>query len=559
MPESTAQKKQKRRKKKKQIEKRELLSPSAPSEAAADAPKNVEYTVEVTDIPEEFRKAFDKFTIPLEELNKERRPNEDDVEGYEERNGMHGDGHSDQTDESDAAEDDEDDDDYELDLGEIEREELSKKKKRKENRPTVAYLKALVEHPEVIEWWDVSAADPLFLVHLKATRNTVPVPPHWSLKRKYLQGKRGIEKPPFELPSFISATGITTMREAMNEIDRNKSLKAKMRQKTRPKMNKMVLDYGRLHDAFFRFQTKPFMTKHGDLYYEGKEFEVRMKEKKPGVLSKELKEALGMANELIPPPWLVNMQRFGPPPSYPNIKIPGLNAPIPQGAQWGYHPGGWGKPPVDQFGRPLYGDVFGYYTQYHQQMKDSVLNSAFSVPVEKRLWGEIESILRQDSDDEAEEEEEDAGEGEAAQQEGNGFDANVQVQANVENFDEDEGPVVVSPENISNDVNNHGASDNEQEDEADALIREALQIDVQKKQLYTVIPEKTVSQSSENGVMKSEKIYDLGTEVGKPKEEAEEQPVVEKKERVKRRFAETKEESLEKKRKVERQRQEFKF
>ena len=53
------------------------------------------------------------------------------------------------------------------------------------------------------------------------------------------------------------------------------------------------------------------------------------------------------------------MQRYGPPPSYPGLKIPGLNCPIPEGAAWGYHPGGWGKPPVDEYGRPLYGDVFG--------------------------------------------------------------------------------------------------------------------------------------------------------------------------------------------------------
>lgn len=61
----------------------------------------------------------------------------------------------------------------------------------------------------------------------------------------------------------------------------------------------------------------------------------------------------------IPPPWLIAMQRYGPPPSYPNLKIPGLNAPIPDGSSFGYHAGGWGKPPVDEFGRPLYGDVFG--------------------------------------------------------------------------------------------------------------------------------------------------------------------------------------------------------
>ena len=28
-------------------------------------------------------------------------------------------------------------------------------------------------------------------------------------------------------------------------------------------------------------------------------------------------------------------------------------------AQWGLHPGGWGKPPLDEYNRPLYGDVFG--------------------------------------------------------------------------------------------------------------------------------------------------------------------------------------------------------
>ena len=30
-----------------------------------------------------------------------------------------------------------------------------------------------------------------------------------------------------------------------------------------------------------------------------------------------------------------------------------------QGCSFGYHAGGWGKPPVDEEGKPLYGDVFG--------------------------------------------------------------------------------------------------------------------------------------------------------------------------------------------------------
>jgi splicing factor 3B subunit 2 len=52
------------------------------------------------------------------------------------------------------------------------------------------------------------------------------------------------------------------------------------------------------------------------------EFEVKMSDKKPGVLSEELKVALGMP-EGYPPPWLINMQRFGPPPAYPNLRISG--------------------------------------------------------------------------------------------------------------------------------------------------------------------------------------------------------------------------------------------
>ena len=41
------------------------------------------------------------------------------------------------------------------------------------------------------------------------------------------------------------------------------------------------------------------MTIHGDLYYEGKEFETRLREKKPGDLSDELRRALGMPTGLV--------------------------------------------------------------------------------------------------------------------------------------------------------------------------------------------------------------------------------------------------------------------
>lgn len=103
---------------------------------------------------------------------------------------------------------------------------------------------------------------------------------------------------------------------------------------------------------------------HGDLYYEGKEFEIRLKEEEAWRSDGRPEDCPGYARwskrYKVPPPWLIVMQRYGPRPHYPNLKCPGLNAPIPEGLQLGYNAGGrLGKPPVDEAGKPLYGDVFG--------------------------------------------------------------------------------------------------------------------------------------------------------------------------------------------------------
>lgn len=78
---------------------------------------------------------------------------------------------------------------------------------------------------------------------VQALRNSVPVPRHWSQKRKYLQGKRGIEKPPFVLPEYIEATGIGDMRAAYQEKEESKKLKQKQRERMQPKLGKMDIDY----------------------------------------------------------------------------------------------------------------------------------------------------------------------------------------------------------------------------------------------------------------------------------------------------------------------------
>ena len=151
---------------------------------------------------------------------------------------------------------------------------LSKKKKKLLSRMSIAELKRSVPRPEVVEAHDITSGDPLLLVYLKSQRNTVPVPRHWCQIRKYLQGKRGVEKQPFQLPEFIAETGIAKIRESVMEQEALKKGKQKARERVKPKMGKIDIDYQVLHDAFFKYQTKPKLTGHGELYYEGKEFEV---------------------------------------------------------------------------------------------------------------------------------------------------------------------------------------------------------------------------------------------------------------------------------------------
>ncbi|PHH84314.1 hypothetical protein CDD83_2166 [Cordyceps sp. RAO-2017] len=306
---------------------------------------------------------------------------------------------------------DEDDDIPDEDENQLGKTKLSKKKRKQMKTLSVAELKAMVKHPEVIEWHDVSSADPRTLVQIKAQRNVVPVPTHWSLKREYLSSKRGIEKAPFRLPDFIAATGIAEMRDAVLEKEAEQTLKQKQRARVQPKMGRLDIDYQKLYDAFFRFQTKPELTRYGEVYYEGKEAEVDYQHFRPGELGDATKEALGMPPGA-PPPWLINQQRIGPPPSFPTLKIPGLNVPPPVGGTWGYHPGGWGKPPVDELNRPLYGgDVFGLNNQPVAQPQPGPPELPAAEPVERNLWGELQPHEEEESEEEGEEEEDGSEEG----------------------------------------------------------------------------------------------------------------------------------------------------
>ncbi|KAA8564502.1 hypothetical protein EYC84_011428 [Monilinia fructicola] len=264
---------------------------------------------------------------------------------------------------------------------------LSKKKRKERDKLSVAELKALVKKPELVDWTDTSASDPRLLVHIKSYRNVVPVPNHWSLKREYLSSKRGVEKPPFALPKFIQETGIAEMRDAVLEKQDGASLKQKQRERVQPKMGKLDIDYQKLYEAFFRFQTKPELTRYGEVYYEGKEYETNLRHLRPGELSDDLKDALNIPPGA-PPPWLINQQRFGPPPSYPSLKNSWLECTTATRGSLGV-PSWW--------------------------LWKTSLNNQAGEPIERTLWGELqapeEESEEEESDDEEEEgdEEEDVG------------------------------------------------------------------------------------------------------------------------------------------------------
>ncbi|KAJ5927460.1 hypothetical protein N7516_009233 [Penicillium verrucosum] len=346
---------------------------------------------------------------------------------------------------------------------------ISKKKRKEMNKLSVAELKAMVRKPEIVEWTDTSAPDPRLLVHIKAHRNVVPVPSHWSLKREYLSSKRGVEKAPFALPKFIQETGISEMRDAALEKQEQSSLKQKQRERVQPKMGKLDIDYQKLYEAFFRFQTKPELTRYGEIYYEGKEYETNLKHLRPGELSDELRDALGMAPGA-PPPWLVTQQRHGPPSSYPALKIPGLNAPPPPARRGATTP----EP------------------QQHAQQGE---------PIEKDLWGELHEPEESEEESEAEDEEDE----DAEESDEDGMGAGAHSPSGMETpsgIDSAVPSEFVGAENVSGEFDvrkHHRGTDTEDS--------------VHPRSAYQVIPER---QTNVEGFFGGDRAYDLGGSTGKP-------------------------------------------
>ena len=113
------------------------------------------------------------------------------------------------------------------------------------------------------------------------------------------------------------------------------------------------------------------------MYYEGKEYEIIKSDFKPGRLSPALRAALGI-NETSPPPWLYNMQRFGPPPAYPSLKIPGVNMVVSLSE-------GGTRYFQDENGFTIYADCHGLKKSVYQKRQ-----------TKKQYWGSLKQTSYQE-------------------------------------------------------------------------------------------------------------------------------------------------------------------
>eukprot|EP00166_Cyanidium_caldarium_P002422 ctg_2380.g513 len=135
------------------------------------------------------------------------------------------------------------------------------RKARKLARPSVLQLKLHTRYPSLVEPWDAAAPDWPTLLQLKGTRHTVPVPPHWRYKRKYLANKRG-------LPDH----SLAHLHQVVERL--KQSLAAGEAVATR-------------RAASYR------LREHGDVYQELDEYDpLRGCHHQPGVLSDALRQAL---------------------------------------------------------------------------------------------------------------------------------------------------------------------------------------------------------------------------------------------------------------------------
>nr|BAS01671.1 splicing factor 3bA [Lotharella vacuolata] len=166
---------------------------------------------------------------------------------------------------------------------------INKKKKIKikmENK--FILLKKIANRPDKIGIHDTRSKFCFSLVNIKDMQKSIDVPILWKTKKKFLIGNKGNENSNIFLKYYVNI---------------NSKIKKGF------KNFKNILE---LIDKEVVFKT---YLKFGEYFYEGKNLEKNLEKYRPGVLSENLREALGIST-YSNPPWILNFKKFGLPPSY---------------------------------------------------------------------------------------------------------------------------------------------------------------------------------------------------------------------------------------------------
>lgn len=86
--------------------------------------------------------------------------------------------------------------------------------------------------------------------------------------------------------------------------------------------------------------------------------------------------------------------RYGPPPSFPNLVVPGVNAHVPEGAALGFQPGGWGKPPgLDQL------KLWGVTPRFEEVVLGEDQLEGLDHGGDGGLWGVLQNVESDEEDE----------------------------------------------------------------------------------------------------------------------------------------------------------------
>ena len=202
-------------------------------------------------------------------------------------------------------------------------------------KPKLITLKLIAQNPSLVGIDDVNSPCPFIYTSLKSLACFVPVSPFWAMRKGKLKRLPFNFRPEYKLPPNVASTRIAQTRALSKENAISAPKKRVKLSRLQPIIGQLNVSYSDMHDCFFKLTYTPPLSRLGEYpqaFFERTRSQQTLSSGNPGVISEKLREALGMATDTQPLPFLKTMQKIGLPPGYPGLLVPGINAPLPKGA-----------------------------------------------------------------------------------------------------------------------------------------------------------------------------------------------------------------------------------